>query len=66
MTPKITHIDPEETIRKLKAKVVRLEKANQTMLEALTWIADQTYDPWTNGYEAQRVAAAAIDKATVE
>ncbi len=27
MSPRITHIDPEETIRKLKAKVTRLEKA---------------------------------------
>ena len=27
MSPRITHIDPEETIRKLKAKVDRLEKA---------------------------------------
>jgi hypothetical protein len=27
MSAQITHIDPEETIRKLKAKVARLEKA---------------------------------------
>jgi hypothetical protein len=27
MSAQITHVDPEETIRKLKAKVARLEKA---------------------------------------
>jgi hypothetical protein len=39
-----------------------LHKANQAMLEALKWIADQTYDPWSNGAEAQRHAIAAIAK----
>ena len=44
------------------AELRRLHEANQAMLEALKWIADQTYDPWTNGAEAQRHAIAAIAK----
>lgn len=44
MTAQITHIDPEETIRKLKAKVARLEKANQAMLEALKLGVGETLD----------------------
>lgn len=47
-------------------ELVRLHEANQAMLEALKWIADQTYDPWTNGAEAQRHALNAIAKATTE
>lgn len=44
------------------AELRRLHEANQAMLEALNWIANQTYDPWTNGAEAQRHAIAAIAK----
>jgi hypothetical protein len=41
----------------------RLHSVNAEFLMALKYIADQTYDPWTNGAEAQRVASAAIAKA---
>jgi hypothetical protein len=44
------------------AELRRLHEANQAMLETLKWIADQTYDPWTNGAEAQRYAITAIVK----
>ena len=44
----------------------RLHGLNQELVEALKWIADQTYDPWTNGAEAQRHAQAALAKATGE
>lgn len=46
------------------AELRRLHEVNQVMLNALKWIADQTYDPWTNGAEAQRHALNAIAKAT--
>ncbi len=48
------------------AELRRLHELNQVMLNALKWIADQTYDPWTNGAEAQRHALNAIAKATTE
>ena len=44
----------------LEAELHRLHKVNQELLNALQWIADQTYDPWTNGAEAQRHAVTAI------
>ena len=44
----------------------RLHEENQAFLNVLSWIADQTYDPWTNGAEAGRVAKFAVDKATKE
>ncbi|WP_396190056.1 hypothetical protein [Flavobacterium sp.] len=45
------------------AELRRLHSINAEFLMALKYIADQTYDPWTNGAEAQRVASAAIAKA---
>lgn len=48
-------------LRRQHDEIKRLQKLNQTMLETLTWIADQTYDSWTNGAEAQRHAAFAVD-----
>ena len=36
------------------------------LLEALQKIAGNTYDEWTNGAEAARIARAAIAKATGE
>jgi hypothetical protein len=48
------------------AELRRLNSVNAELLMALQYIADQTYDPWTNGAEAQRVARAAIAKATGE
>ena len=45
------------------AELRRLHLVNAELLKSLEWIADQTYDPWTNGAEAQRVAQAAIAKA---
>lgn len=47
----------------LEAENKRLYEVNQELLNALQWIADQTYDPWTNGAEAQRHAVTAIAKA---
>lgn len=44
----------------------RLHVLTQKLVEALKWIADQMYDPWTNGAEAQRHAQAALAKATGE
>jgi hypothetical protein len=52
--------------REAAAELRRLHEVNQVMLNALKWIADQTYDPWTNGAEAQRHALNAIAKATTE
>ena len=43
-----------------------LKTINAEMLEALKEIASETYDEWTNGAKAQRIAAAAIAKATGE
>jgi hypothetical protein len=44
-------------------EIRRLHSVNAELLMALQYIADQTYDPWTNGAGAQRVAQAAIAKA---
>ena len=41
-----------------------LYEVNQELLEALQKIAGNTYDEWTNGAEAARIARAAIAKAT--
>ena len=44
----------------------RLIAAAPELLEALQKIAGNTYDEWTNGAEAARIARAAIAKATGE
>ena len=48
------------------AKLRLLYEVNQELLEALQKIAGNTYDEWTNGAEAGRIARAAIAKATGE
>ena len=48
------------------AELRRLNEVNQELLEALQKIAGNTYDEWTNGAEAARIARAAIAKATGE
>ena len=50
------------------AELVRQDEreANAKLLEALKEIASETYDEWTNGAKAQRIAKAAIAKATGE
>ena len=48
------------------AELRRLHEVNQELLEALQKIAGNTYDEWTNGAEAARIARAAIAKATGE
>ena len=48
------------------AELRRLYAVNQELLEALQKIAGNTYDEWTNGAEAARIARAAIAKATGE
>ena len=48
------------------AELRRLHAVNQELLEALQKIAGNTYDEWTNGAEAGRIARAAIAKATGE
>ena len=48
------------------AELRRLHEVNQELLEALQKIAGNTYDEWTNGAEAGRIARAAIAKATGE
>jgi hypothetical protein len=47
-------------------ELVQLRELNTELLNVLSWIADQTYDPWTNGAEAGRVAKFAVEKATKE
>jgi len=47
------------------AELRRLHEVNQELLEALKEIANETYDAWTNGARAQRIAQAAIAKAEV-
>jgi hypothetical protein len=47
-------------------EILRLEQVNAELLEALKEIASETYDEWTNGAKAQRIAEAAIAKATGE
>ena len=39
---------------------------NRGLMEALKQIADETYDEWTNGAKAQRIAEAAIKAALKE
>ena len=46
------------------AELRRLHAVNQELLEALQKIAGNTYDEWTNGADAARIARAAIAKAT--
>ena len=48
------------------AELRRLHGVNHELLEALQKIAGNTYDEWTNGAEAARIARAAIAKATGE
>lgn len=48
------------------ADLRRLHEVNHELLEALQKIAGNTYDEWTNGAEAGRIARAAIAKATGE
>jgi hypothetical protein len=55
--------DSTQIERETAAELRRLHSVNTELVKALEWIADQTYDPWTNGAEAQRVAQAAIAKA---
>jgi hypothetical protein len=38
MSTQITHVDPEETIRKLKARVARLEKAQLAPVQPVAWL----------------------------
>ena len=42
------------------AELRRLHAVNQELLETLQKIAGNTYDEWTNGAEAARIARAAI------
>ena len=46
------------------AELRRLHEVNRELLEALQKIAGNTYDEWTNGADAARIARAAIAKAT--
>ena len=46
------------------AELRRLHEVNHELLEALQKIAGNTYDEWTNGADAARIARAAIAKAT--
>ena len=48
------------------AELRRLHEVNHELLEALQKIAGNTYDEWTNGADAARIARAAIAKATGE
>jgi hypothetical protein len=47
------------------AELRRLHEVNQKLIKALKEIANETYDEWTNGARAQRIAQAAIAKAEV-
>jgi hypothetical protein len=42
------------------AELRRLHAVNAALLWALQQIADETYDVWTNGAKAQRIAERAI------
>jgi hypothetical protein len=42
------------------AELRRLHSVNAALLWALQQIADETYDVWTNGAKAQRIAERAI------
>ena len=55
-----------EIDERVTAELRRLHEVNHELLEALQKIAGNTYDEWTNGAEAARIARAAIAKATVE
>ena len=44
------------------AELRRLHAVNQELLEALQKIAGNTYDEWTNGAEAARIARAALPR----
>lgn len=44
------------------AELRRLHQVNQELVEALEEIASETYDEWTNGARAQRIAEAALAK----
>ena len=52
--------------RETVAANARLIAAAPELLEALQKIAGNTYDEWTNGADAARIARAAIAKATGE
>jgi hypothetical protein len=45
------------------AELRRLHNVNAALLWALQQIADETYDVWTNGAKAQRIAERAIKEA---
>ena len=55
-----------EIDERVTAELRRLNEVNHELLEALQKIAGNTYDEWTNGAEAARIARAAIAKATGE
>ena len=46
----------------IQEELRRLHQANQELVEALKEIARETYDEWTNGAKAQRIAQAALTK----
>ena len=57
---------PLEIYSSISSELRRLHAVNQELLESLQKIAGNTYDEWTNGAEAGRIARAAIAKATGE
>ena len=51
---------PLELYSDISSELRRLHAVNQELLESLQKIAGNTYDEWTNGAEAGRIARAAI------
>jgi hypothetical protein len=54
--------EPSNALYNVCQEVLRLEAINQELVEALKEIANETYDEWTNGAKAQRIAEAALAK----
>jgi hypothetical protein len=50
-------------LRRQHAEIERLTADNERLREALREIADETYDTWTNGAKAQRIAESALKEA---
>jgi hypothetical protein len=48
----------------LAARLAEAETQNKRMRYALQSIADEVYDPWTNGAQAQRIALSALEPTT--
>jgi hypothetical protein len=46
----------------MKARLAEVERDNKRMRYALKTIADEVYDPWTNGAEAGRLARSVLDR----